>query len=312
MALNNRISVAIFSFNRGEYLKNCFESVARCMNGADIKVYDDGSDDSETLRYLDSLGGTRVRVSQNDGALRHGGLYHNMQVAYEECDSEYLLFLQDDTQLVRVVDECDMAVIDAFFEKNKSAAFINPVFLKGHRRASINKQLMWLPDSDGYYQVISESMKRRSVSMYYCDVVIAKVDRLREKGWCFSNSETLNAERAREHFSKMLQMASPFIMHVPEVTLYRKKMKTYGARLADKIVGEGVKNFLFMSEGQVDLLRRRDKQGAYPYAEDFIQTESSGVQKPFQYSAVNVRLYTRVLHKLEYKLRGLFVGTVTR
>ena len=42
--------VAIFSYNRGEYLKNCVESVRRNIPDATIRVYDDCSDDPETRK----------------------------------------------------------------------------------------------------------------------------------------------------------------------------------------------------------------------------------------------------------------------
>lgn len=297
------LSVSIFSFNRGNYVRNCVDSLMRCYVGGSFKVFDDSSDDLETLEYLQSLGGRVVSCGQGDKG-RHGGLYNNMQRALEQAETKYILFLQDDTQFVRQLDQKDFDGIDIFFEANPNAAFLNPVFLKGHRRKSIKKQVELKPEFEGYFHNISESLKPRPVSMYYCDVVIAHVERLRNVNWRFLDSETSNAELARSHFSKMLQMANPFIMHVPEVPVFRGKKTTLGSRLSTRLVGSDVKQFEYMAEDEVACMRSRNLDDQLPFAEDFLQTKNKKVGRPFRYNAVSTRLYTRLLHKIEQSFRG--------
>lgn len=296
------LSISIFSYNRGNYVQNCVDSINHCLSGSDFKVFDDSSTDKETLKYLKSLGDI-VTHCYPDGQGRHGGLYSNMQRALDSSTSKYILFLQDDMQLVRVVDEYDFKCIDAFFSQYSEAAFVNPVFLKGHRRRSILKQIMLQSELEGYFHDIPETLKPRPVSMFYCDVVIAHVDRLRSVNWQFADSETANAEQARKHFSKMLQMAHPFVMHVPEVPVFRGKKTTIGSRLATKLVGADVKSFVFMSGDDVEAMRCRDLNDA-PFAEDFLVTKNKKVGRPFRYNAVNSRAYTRVLHKIEQTIKG--------
>ena len=252
------ISVSVFSYNRGNYLKNCIDSIEHCLAGADFTVYD--------------------------------------------ASSEYLLFLQDDTQFVRRVDQGNFDCIENFFVKPPAAAFVNPVFLKGHRRRSIQRQVELKPEFEGYFHAIPEALKPRPVSMYYCDVVIAHVDRLRAVNWQFQMSETDNAELARTHFSKMLQMAHPLIMHVPEVPAVRGKKTTVGSRLAARLVGPDVKSFDYMSGDQIVAMRSRNLK-VIPFAEDFLHTKNRNVGRPFRYSATSVRSYTSTMHKIEQFLR---------
>ena len=49
------LDVAIFSYNRGAYLKNCVDSLQRNMPWIGWTVYDDGSDEPDTVAYLQSL-----------------------------------------------------------------------------------------------------------------------------------------------------------------------------------------------------------------------------------------------------------------
>lgn len=298
------LSIAIFSYNRGKYVKNCLESIASCCPDAVVTIYDDDSTDTETVSYLKGVS-CKVVNSHSEGRHRHGGLYGNMQIALKDAKSKYILFLQDDTQLVRRVDKIDLELIDTFFRENREAAFINPVFLKGHRRRSIDKQLMPQLKFRGYYQEISEVIKPRPVSMFYCDVVLVHVDRLKLADWCFLESETNNAHQASKRFSKMLQLADPFVMHVPQVPVFRGKKSTVGSRLAEKVVGCDVKAFQIMADLDVEKMRERSLNLA-PYAEDYLNTINSKVRKPYSYNAINARWYTRFIHKLEYGIYSLF------
>jgi len=298
------VSIAIFSYNRGNYVKNCLDSIHQCFPEVPVSIYDDHSTDLTTIRYLESLG-CNVVSPELDIDNKHGGLYQNMQIALEAANSRYILFLQDDTQLVRSVDEVDFQGVDAYFNENESAAFVNPVFLKGRRRRSINKQLRPHQSYRGYFHEISEKLKPRPVSMYYCDVVLAHVDRLKSVKWRFQNSETENATQARKHFCKLLQLADPFVMHVPEVPVYRGKKSTFGERLANRLIGSDIKQFQFMTKDEVSEMRQRTISLA-PYAEDYLNTVNQNVSKPYHYNCINTHWYTRILHKLEYGVRRLF------
>jgi glycosyltransferase involved in cell wall biosynthesis len=123
----------VFSYNRGRFLENAVASVFRCMKNPDVTVIDDGSTDAETISILARLSaGARVeRKSHRDGA-RLGALYANMQTALDEARSdEMVLFIQDDTQLVRPVDDTDYDYVQMYFAGAPDRAFLLPTFIRG-------------------------------------------------------------------------------------------------------------------------------------------------------------------------------------
>ncbi len=289
------LEVCIFSYNRGPFLENCARSALEMLPDGPMKIYDDGSDDPETRSVLASY--PCVVEGRRTEHGRYGGLHVNMQRALDETRAEFLLFLQDDHQVVRPVDDDDRRSIGEYFARFPDAAFLNPAFLRGHRRRSIRRQIRIHAEFPGYYHVIGEGLKRRSVTMYFTDVVIAHVGRLRAAAWAFLTGETANADQARRRFPRMTQMAHPFSMNVPQVPVYRGKRKTLGVRLAERIAGQGVKAYRPMSPDEVARFRSRDLS-EYPFAEDFLTTFEE-VRRPFVFNSVNIRWYTRALHKLE-------------
>lgn len=291
--------VCIFSYNRGPFLDNCARSVCRMAPDWPMKIYDDGSDDPETLAVLERYEGTVHGQRTAEG--RYGGLHVNMQRALDDAEAEFIFFTQDDHQIVRPLDEDDEQYIRDFFTRFPDAVFLDPAFLRGHRRGSIRRQICMVPDFPGYYQVIGERWKRRSVTMYYSDVVVAHVGRLREAKWTFLTGETANADKARQLFPRMTRMAHPFSMNVPEVPVYRGKAKTLAVSMAERLVGRAVKPYRPMTPEEVERMRGRDLS-QYPFAEDFLTTEVP-VRRPFVFNAVNARWYTRALHKVELRLR---------
>ena len=143
------MDVAVFSYNRGRYLAHSVASVRRNMPMANLKVYDDQSDDPETCAYLETLGDA-VYVREGGETARLGGLYANMQSAVDRCEAEFVMFLQDDMQIVRAVDDTDLATIRGFFEATPTAAFITPLFQKAHRRRSRERYLRPAAEHRGY------------------------------------------------------------------------------------------------------------------------------------------------------------------
>ncbi|MDZ7641149.1 MAG: glycosyltransferase [Desulfurivibrio sp.] len=88
----------IFSYNRGNFLKNCVQSIESCSPDSKIAVFDDDSDDTETISVLRDLGEKHTVFTSTEHSSHHlGGLYNNMQNALEYCqDEELVCFLQDD------------------------------------------------------------------------------------------------------------------------------------------------------------------------------------------------------------------------
>ncbi|MCC5878791.1 MAG: glycosyltransferase [Idiomarina sp.] len=289
-----RLSVYIFSFNRGDFLAHALDSVRSMIPQAVVKIVDDHSDDAATIAFLAQCAVPVLQPESADKA-RHGGLYQNMQLALEDCESDYCLFLQDDMQIVRPVDATDYQYINDFFAAFPDAGFLNPVFLKGQRARRDARITNISDDFPVYFRHYPNKKHPRGIS--YADVVIAHKPRLMAKSWQFSQGEVANAEQAMQWFGRMGMMRDPFVMFLPQVPVFRGKQKTAPVKLAERLAGNEPKKFVPMQAEQVNRLRARDMQ-QLPVAEDFLMTCDKQVKKPFHYSVVNVYPWLRVCHKL--------------
>lgn len=296
------IHICIFSYNRGAFLQNCINSVLQYAPQCRLSVFDDNSNDEATKQVLAALPAT-INLYQPDthSSQRHGGLYANMQWALDlAAQGEYLLFIQDDMQLVRPLRDEDNQYITQYFDTFTQAAFLNPVFLKG-QRASRDKRITQLSaEFPVYFRHYPTKKHPRGLS--YADVVIAHVDRLRQHSWQFSDSEVTNAVQAQQHFGAMGFMLHPFVMFLPQVPVYRGKRKSYAVTLAQRWSGEQPKSFLPLNQTQLNQLLQRNPE-VLPVAEQFLHCIDPKIKRPFQYSAVNAYPLLRVLHKIEQWLK---------
>ena len=296
------LDVAIFSYNRGDYLKNCVESLHRNMPGVRFTVYDDGSDEPLTLTYLQSLG-EHVRHMKSAGDDRHGGYYNNMQAALDATQADYLLMLQDDLQVVRPFAHQDLLGIDQIFQQSPDVAFLSPVFLKGSKRAYFQKS--YQPDHQlRCYRWLADPLDLGKVPRKYADVALLHVGRLRGKTWQFASSEEGNGVLADSLFGDMVQVAEPWVFYIPEEPAYRGRVLTFGAKLAARMSGNQVKAFVDMSP-QTNAMFAQRSLCTYPFAEDFVDTVDPSVRKPYKFNVYRTRWLPLVLNKLELWLRHL-------
>jgi hypothetical protein len=266
------------------------------MPGIGWTVYDDGSDEPETVSYLKSLG-QAVRHMKSAGDDRHGGYYNNMQAALDATQSDYLLMLQDDLQVVRPFDSNDLSRIDQIFDQSPTTAFISPLFMKGSKRAYFQKR--YQPDSGlRCYRWSADPEETGKVPQKYADIAVLHVGRLRQSGWRFERSEEANGALADRLFGDMVQVAEPWVFYVPEEPAYRGRVLTFGAKLAVKMSGNKVKSFKDMSQ-QTSLAFAQRALSAYPFAEDFVDTVDPAVRKPYKFNAYRTRWLPLVLNKLE-------------
>ncbi len=297
------LDVAIFSYNRGAYLKNCVESLQRNMPGVQFTVYDDGSDEPDTVAYLQSLGG-HVRHMKSGGDERHGGYYNNMQAALDATQADYLLMLQDDLQVVRPFAQEELSRIHEVFEKSPTTVFISPLFMKGSKRAYFQQRY---PADAALrcYRWSADPQETGKVPQKYADIALLHVARLRQSGWQFAGSEEANGALADRLFGDMVQVAEPWVFYVPEEPAYRGRVLTFGAKLAVKMAGNQVKSFRDMSAQASTAFAQRDL-GVYPFAEDFVDTVDPTVRKPYKFNAYRTRWLPLVLNKLELLGRRLW------
>lgn len=297
-----KLEVYLFSFNRGRFLRNCVDSVHRNLPGHPLTVVDDHSNEPETRRVLQEVEAAGIPILQppeTGGKGRYGGLYANMQRAYESApEGSWILFIQDDTQMVRPVEADDLEYIRSYFESFPKAAFLGPQFLRGERRRGISESLRADPGFPVYFYHFPERWKDRSVAMAYTDIFIGHSDRMRRAGWSFGAGESACAVRARQLFGKMGLMAHPINMYLPCVPTYHGKKKTRAMERAEQILGREPRPFRDLDPQQVARMKARPLSDL-PYAESFLECLGPEVKRPFRYKAVNAFPLLRLQHKLE-------------
>lgn len=296
--MSNQIEVAIFSFNRGDYLKNCVESVRKSMPLASINVYDDNSDCVETVSYLKTLG-DMVKYTDQNLQGRHGNLYSNMQMALEHAEHTFLLFLQDDCQVIRELGENDISHIRSIFS-DPEIGFLRPQLIKSSDVERWKRELRSAAGKRAYYPI--DEFDQVAFGNAYCDVVLADVAKLRAKNWEFSQSERFNQSLAKTTFKHMPFMANGFVFYCPEVPSYRNKKLFLASRIAQRRLNGGISAFKMLTRSQNSSFTQRDID-RWPVAEIYLTPSNPDVAKPFLYQDYKKSKSLLLIYKLE---RGLF------
>lgn len=295
----------IFSFNRGQLLKNCVESIEQCVEQPTILVFDDNSSDPYTLEVLAEIKIKHQVICpelSDSNTFKCGGLHNNMQMSLNYIPKgELVCFAQDDTQLVRKVTQTDIDDINSFFSLSPDSAFMQYAFLKGKSRKRVN--------SCTYYDKATGVYKRhntqQSAGIFYSDVCIAHTDRLKAVNWEFISSEKDTDTQAQATFGQMGFMVNPFLMYLPSAPAYRGKMKTFGHRLAEKKNDCGFHPFSLMSEQEINDMKSR-ALNILPFAEDFLTLKNKELKKPWVTNPFQGTKLLKPLHKVELTVRNWF------
>ena len=294
------ITFCIFSYNRGNFLRNCVESVRACVPSAEIIIFDDNSTDSETRSYLADVASSCLVVGpEKVGDIKHGGLYHNMNNALRRCsDKPLVCFLQDDTQVVRPLSGQDLSNINDLFLKEETLGFLHPCFIRG---VSLRKRPLTPLEGFGP-DVFLRKDAGQSAGIHYSDLVVFKPERLLTAGWTFEQSEPENDRKAKNLFGMMSYMWLPFAMWLPEVPAYRGKHKTLGLRLAESKKQVGFFPFKIWTSEATEKAQHNAGQ-KLPIAEDWLECLPYDPPKPWTYNPLTgLRLY-KYLNNLEVVLR---------
>ena len=286
----------VFSFNRGQFLENCVASIKRHAPDSMISIYDDQSDDPETIMVLEKLS-RKHHVISNDSknSDKHGGLHANMQMAFKDMsDDEWFCFLQDDMQIVRDITSDDIQYIHEYFRRYPHSGFLHPGFLKGCNRDRDISRTRY----DASMGVYFRRPGANSAGTYYSDVFISNSGRLRSRGWRFDRREAEGEKSAKASFTEMGFMFNPFVMWLPSVPAYRGKKKTLALRYAERTGKSGFYPFIRMSEQDVARLTGRDPL-VLPVAEDFLKSVNFSIKKPWAYYPLQKMRLLKFLDGLE-------------
>ena len=262
-----KIRVAIFSYNRPDHLANLLSSIGDLWPQADVVIYDDKSTHPGMKSVLGSCG-FPVRTGPG-GSGRHGGLYSNMQQAYEESLAEgfeYLLTLQDDMQLVRPVTKELLGTYFQDFDSDQALTQIDPRFAKTRLK---RRKKSKTSGSNGQNKPIAFRA--------YLDVGIFKISRLCSLGWSFnvdgsqiiSGEQTLSIQAA-ELGMKKGNPATPFVMHLPFPHLYRHRVRL--PRLS--ALSRRIFRFEYMSLADIDRMDSRPA-GTPAYWRDHLRIDGA-------------------------------------
>lgn len=294
------LTICIFSFNRGVFLRNCVESIRACIDGAEIVIFDDNSDDPETCEYLKQAAEfCRIVEPRETGTIKHGGLYHNMNAALDLLsDRRLICFLQDDTQVVRPVSSSELGAVEELFTQNPMLGFVHPCFIRG---IDLRKRAVTpLPGpAPGFFY---RKHTGQSAGIHYSDLVVFKPGRLVEAQWQFHQSEPANDKQAEDLFGMMAYMWLPFAMWLPEVPAYRGKKKTLGLRMAESKKQVGFYPFRLLAESEVDRLQGQETP-QLPIAEDFLQCTPNSPPKPWTYNPLTGLRVLKHLNNIEVAFR---------
>ncbi|MBN2759723.1 MAG: glycosyltransferase family 2 protein [Rhodobacteraceae bacterium] len=298
-ALAAKLTVAVMTYNRPAHLQNCLASVRRHLPGAPVLVMDDASDDPAQISLLDearTLADVRVIVASGKAGF-HGGLYGNMQHALAECQTQFLLYLQDDTQLVRSPNATDLDHVAQALAP-KDAAFVYPFFIK-----SAKKRAGWAVTSGnlpGFAQFRSRAGTLRPWN-YYADICICDCETLRAADWRFQPSEAANGKQAEALFQPMEWLIAPWGFYCPEVPIFRWRARSRS--LAQRILPPRVREAAFFHDMDADAVTRLRNRPphALPFAEDYLTTTRK-VRRPFVYQDVKSTRLSHLVWTLESKL----------
>jgi len=300
-------TVAIFSFNRGGYLENCARSCLANLPGARIEIYDDASNDQNTLRILSELeadGCIVHNVRPEDASSRHGGLYGNMQLALENCPTPIILFLQDDTQVVRALDKTTADAIRHAFA-DPDIAFVRPQFFK-HLDMWRFKSHFHQSHSNGLIEP-NQAYKDCNIDHAYCDVVLGDVELLKRRAWRFNAPERANQDAAKALFKYMPYLVHPFVFYCPEVPSYRDRKLYLASKIVQSERNNEVVRLQDMSSELVEKLFALG-DGDLPIAEEFLTASRDDVRFPFVFQDYARSRGLHALYKVESRLYRIWSG----
>ena len=165
--------------------------------------------------------------------------------------------------------------LNQIFASDDGIVEIQPVFFKGFFLAADMAERYRICRDPDYY----EDRKPE-----FSDVGLFHVERLFATGFRFGNSETKNAQRARELGLRCVSCVNPVMMYTPwprTVRRHRRRTALF-VRLNELGVGAGLHPFEPMSSAEVARLTSRPIH-EYPLAEKFLRTHCR-LRKPWWYT----------------------------
>ncbi|APX92738.1 hypothetical protein BWR19_07230 [Halomonas sp. 1513] len=266
----NNLRIYVFSYNRYEFLKNCVDSLLRNSCDSEIVIVDDCSEDPDTLRYLKFVS-NKCRILKSDKYDSfdiNGGLHENMMAAFNDARNdriEYVIFIQDDMQLVRKFTQFDFANFERFFLKNENSMQLSLSFLKSHKRRDLLRNICVDKSNIAYLK-----MDNCPGTKFFSDTGLFSVDRFFSLSGVILDGEENNERHAESLGIKMGIYIYPLIMWLPLPVAYRLKKKNYILVFFEKIGRAGFYPYTDIESQKLEVLFSRNLN-SLPFAEDYLE-----------------------------------------
>jgi glycosyltransferase involved in cell wall biosynthesis len=271
-----KIKVYIFSFNRGNYLQNCIRSLEDCAPDLPVTIIDDNSDDKNTLKVLQELS-ERYTIIRNDPIdmkeEKTGGLYGNMNLAMQEAKNneyEYVLFIQDDMQMVRDFCEVDVQYIKSYFYSKKNSIQLVTTFIRTLSKDGFLKKY-YLDHSKSAYIRKKEFEKGKS---NFSAIGVFSVQRFFDLFEKFEIGEVVNSNKARNLGLVYGFYIYPFMNWLPYPISFRGKKRKLLHYLLEKIGNSGFYPIEKMTKEQQQAFFQR-YPNEIPVMEKYLQSPTS-------------------------------------
>jgi len=287
----HQLHIYIFSYNRGVFLDNALQSVRKCLPNCPVVIIDDNSSDPITLSALDKWREFYdVCSARNDYGEVHrlGGLHNNMRYAFRDAKNKrakYVLFIQDDMQLIRPILPDDFHNFDFFFTNNPNSVQLQPCFLK-----------MYLSDLDNEYMYLDKSgnayLRPTNFPGYsgFSDVGLFNLERFYNLFEDVQEDEYHNNEYAINNEIQLGYYTYPFMMYLPFSFTHRGRRRSMGLRTIEWLGRSGYYPYDFLSMDDTRSFLNRDISQK-PYAEKWLSCEGLNHIRQWSYSGGLARLY---------------------
>jgi hypothetical protein len=265
-----------------------------------VTVIDDGSADPEVKNVQNEFYNyiTFVQSERRHKDQYLGGLYANMQYAIDELsEDKWALFIQDDQQLVRNIDQDDVEHWERFFDAYPEALELNTSFLKANRRAG---SLHFEIDYEVPVYFRDSNVSRRT---HFAATGLFHKQRMRAVGWNFEATEGWNEEKARRLGHKMGFSPYPIMMWLPNAESAKFQQKGMMHRFAEWYRKVGFYPYYDMTDEEVVWLRKRDVS-KLPLAQEILRPKG---MKPdqmwlFEDATKSIRFIHRRLKRKKKKM----------
>ncbi len=268
-------------------MQNLVTSIKAYYPEFNMTIFDDGSDDENTLQVLSTLkrDGITVLQGNNSSESKHGGLYRQMNKALQyalQHSYAYAYFVQDDMQYLWRDNLLEAKVAHAFSQPE--CIMCNSSFLQKILTEGIESRLPAL--KPGLYSFTPNGV---------ADTGIIDLEKAQAIGLSFpQHSEHSNGRYWYEKGYRLYWLPVPHLAWVPWPTTIRNKIKQIRTPYVLKPLGQKT-------------IEKLQKNTSYAYLEDYTSIDNGYMIKPYWYTAnpgklsllkIYIKYYFRTLIRL--------------